>query len=155
MDNIAAELREDNQTVSCWLIYYHERKKALELMREEIIEASPAPQSDRVQSNRISDSTCDRAYRLIQKTADAADWIWCVEAARSTLGPRKRILLDLVQEAATLSIAGNTKRWWGSWVQQQYYNRHGCWLSDFMIDKYWRSIVERCLVIALKKNLLK
>ena len=154
MDDIAAELRNDNQTVSCWLIYYHERKKALELMREEIIEASPAPQADRVQSNRTSDSTCDRAYRLIQKTANAADWIWCVDAARSTLGPRKRILLDLVQEAATLSIAGNTKRWWIYWVQQQYYNRHGCWLSDKSINIYWEDIVERCARIAAKKKIL-
>lgn len=155
MDDIAAEIRIDNQTVSCWLIYYHERKRALEKLREEIIEASPAPQADRVQSNRIGDSTNERAMKLIQKTGNAADWIMCVEAARSTLGPRKRILLDLVQESATLSIAGNTKRWWIYWVQQQYYNRHGCWLSEFMIDKHWRSIVERCLVIALKKNLLK
>jgi hypothetical protein len=154
MDDIAAELRSDNQTVSCWLIYYRERKKATELLREEIIDASPAPQADRVQSNRISDSTCDRAYRLIQKTANAADWIWCVDACRTTLGPRKRILLDLVQEAATLSIAGNTKRWWVPWVQQQYYHRHGSWLNDKSINIYWEDIVERCARIAGKKRIL-
>lgn len=155
MNDIAAELRSDNQAVSCWLIYYRERKAAIELIREEIIEASPAPQADRVQANKTSDSTHDRAARLIKRTANATDWLWCVDAAKATLGPRKRILLDLVQEAATLSIAGNTKRWWVPWVQHQYYCRHGCWLSDFMIDKYWRSIVERCLILALKKNLLK
>ena len=155
MDDITAELRTDNQIVSCWLIYYRERKKATELLREEIIEASPAPQSDRVQANKISNPTEQRAWAIIRKTGNSQDWIWCVDACRATLGPRKRILLDLVQEAATLPIAGSTKRWWVPWVQQQYYHRHGCWLTDFMIDKYWRAIIERCLIIALKKSLLK
>ena len=154
MDDIAAELRSDNQTVSCWLIYYRERKAALELIREEIIEASPAPQADRVQANKTSDSTHDRAARLIRRTANATDWLWCVDAAKATLGPRKRILLDLVQEAATLSIAGNTKRWWVPWVQQQYYQRHGCWLNDKSINIYWEDVVERCARIAGKKRIL-
>jgi len=154
MDDISAELREDNQIVSGWLIYYNERKKANDEQRSAIIDESPAPQADRVQSGKTSDPTHARAMRLIRKTKNATDWIWCVDACRSTLGPRKKILLALVQEAATLSIAGNTKRWWIYWVQQQYYNRHGCWLSDKSINIYWDNIVERCARIAAKKKIL-
>lgn len=154
MNDVAAELRIDNQTVSCWLIYYHERKRIVEAYREEIIESSPLPQPDRVQTNKIGNSTEQRAWALIQKTGNTMDWIWCVEACKLTLGPRKRILLDLVQEAATLPIAGNTKRWWVPWVQQQYYNRHGCWLTEKSMNIYWEDIVERCARIAGKKRIL-
>ena len=154
MEQIKAEIRLDNQIVSGWLTYYHERKQNNEELRHKIIEAKPIISADRVSNSKISDQTGQRASKLADDTRTATDWLWCVDACRSTLGPRKRILLDLVQESATRQVGmKHTKRFWLLWVQRQYYERHGCWLDEPLINKYWFEIVDRCARIAGKKGL--
>ncbi len=154
MDDIAAELRSDNREVSDWLIFYRERKAENETKRDGIINSSPAPQADRVQGNKTSDPTHDRAVRLIQQTGGPTDWIWCVDTTRGMLGIKKKILLDLVQEAATKPIAGCTRRWWLPWVQVQLIERYGIDWDYGYINNNWNWIVELCLKVAYKKKLL-
>ena len=75
-------------------------------------------------------------------------------APKLVLGIKKKILLDLVQEAATKPIAGCTRRWWLPWVQVQLIERYGIDWDYGYINNNWNWIVELCLKVAYKKKLL-
>lgn len=165
MDDIAAELREDNREVTLWLVYYPERKKATDLMREEIIERTPAQSGDRVSSSTISDPAYQRAEELVRKTAVAQSWLETVDMVKRMIGTKKLLLLELRQREVQQPITCNRrgKPGWIIWVQRHWAEEYSkatgipddcCWLSDSMIRKYWADIVTLTARLAAKRGLL-
>ena len=164
-DDIAAELREDNQLISSWLIYYRERKRKVELDRDDILYKTQQPGADRVSSSKISEPTADRACDLEEKTAKAMLWLETVDLTRRTLGPKKILLLDLRQIEAEHPITQGRKGrpGWVIWVQRRWSEEYSkmtgypvdvCWISDGMIRNMWADIVARCAMIAARRGLL-
>ena len=166
MDNdILSELREDNQLVSSWLIYYRERKRNVELERDEILYRTQQPGSDRVSSSTISDPTYQRAEELYRKTEHDMKWIETVDMVKRMVGPKKLLLLDLRQEEAEhpTTQSGRGRPGWVIWIQAKWPERYAlltgyppdvCWLSDGMIRNMWSDIVYRCAILAAKRGLL-
>lgn len=165
MDDLSSELREDNQLVSSWLIYYRERKRNVELEREDILYRTQQPGSDRVSSSTISDPTYQRGEELERKTAQDMLWLDTVEMVYRMVGPKKQLLLQLRQEEAenptTQSKRGRPG--WVIWVQSRWAERYAsmtgyppdvCWLSDGMVRNMWSDIVARCAILAAKRGLL-
>lgn len=166
MDNdILSELREDNQIVSSWLIYYRERKRNLELMREEILERTQQPGSYRVSSSTISDPTYQRGEELERKTAQDMKWLETVDMVKRMLGTKKLLLLELRQEEAENPTTQNKRGrpGWVIWVQCRWAEEYAkitgnpadvCWITDGIIRNMWSDIVSRCAILAAKRGLL-
>ena len=164
-EDITAELKEDNQLVSSWLIYYQTRKQDVEMIRDEILYRTQQPGSDRVSSSTISDPAYQRAEELQRKTETDLKWLETVDMVKRMLGPKKLLLLELRQSEAEQPITkGRRGRpGWVIWVQCQWAETYAkqsgypvdvCWISDGMIRSMWSDIVARTAILAAKRGLL-
>jgi len=164
-DDIAAELKEDNQLISSWLIYYRERKRNVEDIREEILYRTQQPGADRVSSSTISDPAYQRAEELQRKTEQDMKWLKTVEDVYSILGAKKRLLLKLRQDESEKPITKKKRGrpGWVIWVQmhwaEEYSKSSGlpidcCWVTDDTLKDWWPDIINITARLAGKRGLL-
>ena len=164
-DDIAAELKEDNQMISSWLIYYRERKRNVEDIREEILYRTQQPGADRVSSSTISDPAYQRAEELQRKTEQDMKWLKTVEDVYSILGAKKRLLLQLRQDEVEKPITKKKRGrpGWVIWVQMHWEEEYlkssvlpidCCWVTDDTLKDWWAEIINIAARLAGKRGLL-
>jgi hypothetical protein len=133
-EDIAAELKEDSQLVSSWLIYYRERKGA-----------------DRVSSPIVSD--------LDMKWLEIADVVRRMLGPKKLL----LLELRQREADQPITQSGRGRPGWLAWIQRQWAEEYArqsggpedeCWISDGMIKNMWSEIVTRFLILAAKRGLL-
>jgi len=155
------ELKKENRKVANWLLFYEERKKEYEQLREEIIEASPTPSNiGSISKNSVSDPVASKVMKLI-KYQEMEEWLTLIEEVEKNLPPKMKLFLKLRREYR--HSAGS--KGWVAPVQYRYVHELAAMLGknpeDVWIEnrvtfwKWWNRIVEYAARLAAKRGLLR
>lgn len=133
-EDIAAELKEDSQLISSWLIYYRERKGAAH-----------------TSSSTISDPD--------MKWLEIADVVRRMLGPKKLL----LLELRQAEADQPITQGGRGRPGWLAWIQRQWAEEYAkqsgdpedeCWITDGMIKNMWSEIVARFAILAAKRGLL-
>ena len=158
---IDLEVRKENRKVANWLLFYEERKKEYQELREEILGASSQNLSGAsIPKNAVSDPTGKKAVKLAQ-LQKMEQWIELVEEVERRLPPKMRLFLKLRREYRYSK--GN--RGWVAPVQYRYVHEVAEMLGkkpeDVWIENrrtfwvWWSRIIEYTARLAAKRGLLR
>ena len=160
ISNVLKERDIDRCTAEEWLLHYQSRKSQYYSDLNYVTESSGMPEVFvKMGPGNI----------VMQKVVSLADlehaekWLLVIEGVQDTLGPKKRLFLDLRRKAAGLNKTVRGQVVWRTYVQSHYAEimakEHGTtkdifWLHDNTIGKWWNEIVEMVMYVALKKGCL-
>lgn len=164
-DNLEQEIKDDNQTVAGWMLYYHQRKREYVQARAGVLLSSPAPADGQPRGTETTDTTGRKGSKLAQLHERTGAWLELVEEIEARLPPKMRIILIRRRECV---FAGRKKYRgrpaWIPYVQVKYAEDvaklEGKRLEDVWVNnpdkfgEWWRRIIDYGVRCALKKNLL-
>jgi len=154
------ELKKENRKVANWLLFYGERKREYEQLREKILTSSPRILSGTgIAKNAISDPTGKKAVKLAQ-LQEMEQWIELVEEVERRLPPKMKVFLRLRREYRYSA----KRNGWVAPVQWKYAQEVAKMLGKAQEDTWvesrttfyywWEKIVEYAARLAAKKGLL-
>lgn len=156
-----SEMREDNTTVSAWLLYYPERREEYLRRREEIIHSSTPRLPEGVPGGK--NIAGDPTGRKGQKLADLQEierWLELVEEVERRLPWKMQVFLNLRREYRH----ARGRQGWTAAVQwrfsQEVAERLGKKQEDAWVEsrntftRWWDRIVEYTVRLAAKNGLL-
>ena len=157
---IDIEVKKENRKVANWLLFYEERKKEYQELREEILGASSRSLSGAgIAKNAISDPTGKKAVKLAQ-LQEMEQWIELVEEVERRLPPKMKVFLRLRREYRYSA----KRNGWVAPVQWKYAQEVAKMLGKAQEDTWvesrttfyywWERIVEYAARLAAKKGLL-
>lgn len=158
--NIMAEIKNDEQVTSDWLLLYFERRRDYYESRTNLQYSSQAPAVGG--RSGVGKPTEQKTIMLSKLMHDEA-WLETVEYVQERLSDRKKIFLKVRREAAYMDKNIRGRPAWVVYVQQNYAeemskitgrNPEEFWLSEATVKAWWKKLVNLLVIVAMKKRCL-
>jgi hypothetical protein len=152
-------IKQENKTVSDWLLNYHERLNAYKEKCSQFATLGATQYDGMPKGTSVGNPTQSKGMSLANLETDK-DWLLVVEATESTLSEKKRMFLHFRRQMVNNQYSNGGRPGWMDNVQYKYAEwhnrRYGC---DHVPGRqtmleWWKEIVEVGVRIAIRKKIL-